>query len=100
MNSYCLGEDEFNKDFNLANKIDSHYTKKPDELRRLINMVITFYNVFDREAATRILFYQTSHPVALKTILVVLNRFPESLEYLYQYELDFGLLKTLQQELK
>ena len=46
--------------------------------RLILNHLITFYNVFQAEAATRVLFFKVEksfHP-ALKTFLVYINKMP------------------------
>ena len=48
--------------------------------RIILNHLITFYNVFESEAATRILFFRVEkkfHP-SLKTFLVFINKMPYS----------------------
>ena len=101
-NTSCLGEDEFSRDFNLMNKIDTLLTKELDGqlLRKLVNMVITYFNVFEYEAAARLLFFNTNQESRLKTLLISLNRFPNSLEYIHQCPLDIDLLNQLHTELK
>lgn len=98
-NSSCLGEEEFNRDFNLSNKIDACLTRNTEDIRKLINFVITYYNVFEFEAATRMLFYNSNNKVKLKTLLVSLGRFPDTLEYTFPYGLDVKLLEILQKEI-
>lgn len=101
-NPACLGEDEFNRDFNLMNKIDTLLSRQGLEsasVRKLINMVITYFNVFEYEAAARLLFYNTTQEKRLKTLLISLNRFPDSLEYSHQCPIDVQLLETLHKEL-
>lgn len=101
INSCCLGEEEFLDDFNLPHKIEFHLNKQQPDIRRLINLVIVYYNVFERMAATRILFYlmKPKNHGKLKTILVTLNRFPKELDYEYQVELDPFLLQRIIQEI-
>ena len=62
--------------------------------RLILNHLITFYNVFEAEAATRILFFRVEkkfHP-SLKTFLVFINKMPYSDE---DISLDDGVIKVL-----
>ena len=47
--------------------------------RLILNHLISFYNVFENEAATRLLFFRVGkeYYTLLKTFLVYLNRMPE-----------------------
>jgi hypothetical protein len=101
-NTSCLGEDEFSRDFNLTNKIDTLLSKELESqaVRKLVNMVITYFNVFEHEAATQLLFYNTSQKVRLKTLLVFLNRFPDGFEYIYPSPIDISFLGQLYKEIK
>ena len=63
--------------------------------RLIINHLVTFYNVFENHAATRILFYKVEkeyHPV-LKTFLVFLNRIP--IEQYVEIGLDESIIEKL-----
>ena len=63
--------------------------------RLVINHLVTFYNVFENKAATRILFYKVEeqyHPV-LKTFLVFLNRIP--IEQYVEISLDETIIEKL-----
>jgi hypothetical protein len=63
--------------------------------RLIINHLVTFYNVFENVAATRILFYKVEkeyHPI-LKTFLVFLNRIP--LEKYVKIGLDEIIIEKL-----
>ena len=62
--------------------------------RIILNHLITFYNVFDSEAATRILFFRVEEKYhsALKTFLIYINKMPEDI---YDIELDEKIVKTL-----
>lgn len=99
-NISCLGEQEFLNDFFLASKIDRLLEKDNSNLRKTINLIVTFCNVFSPEAATRILFFHSKNSSKLKTLLIALNRFPENMEYVYPYELDNTLLEVLIKEFK
>lgn len=99
-NSSCLGEQEFLNDFFLASKIDRLLEKGDPNIRKTINLLVTFCNVFSPVAATRILFFHSKNESKLKTLLVTTNRFPEEMEYEYPYELDSELLELLIKEFK
>ena len=81
-NPYCKDIQEFFEDIKRLHYIRRLF-KRYDEgkvlkERLIINHLITFYNVFENKAATRILFYKVEkefHPI-LKTFLVYLNRMP------------------------
>ena len=63
--------------------------------RLIINHLVTFYNVFESKAATRILFYKVEkefHPI-LKTFLVYLNRL--SLDEYIEISLDNNIIDKL-----
>jgi hypothetical protein len=50
--------------------------------RLILNHLISFYNVFENKAATRLLFFRvgTEYHSLLKTFLIYLNRMPEDIE--------------------
>jgi hypothetical protein len=62
--------------------------------RIILNHLITFYNVFDATAATRILFYKVEREYhsALKTFLIYINKMPEEMHHI---TLDETVVKTL-----
>ena len=79
-NPHCKDIKEFFEDIKRI-----HYIRRllkrylhNDELkeRLIINHLITFYNVFENKAATRILFFriENKYHSALKTFLVYINR--------------------------
>jgi len=78
--------DDLNR-FKYLKRLFSRYQEKGELKERLIlNHIITLYNVFNHEAATRMLFYKTEerHYGILKTLLLFLQYMPErvmSLEY-------------------
>ena len=68
--------------------------------RLILNHLISFYNVFDNEAATRLLFFRVGieYHSLLKTFLVFLNRMPDKInENLYASDipLDEKIIKLL-----
>lgn len=99
-NISCMGEKEFLNDFFMASKIDRLLEKKEVSIRKIVNLLVTFCNVFESEASARILFFYSGNQSRLKTLLISLNRFPEHLEYLYPYELDNDLLDILMKEFR
>jgi len=62
--------------------------------RIILNHLITFYNVFESEAATRILFFRVEEKYhsALKTFLIYINKMPEKMHHI---TLDEKVVKTL-----
>ena len=68
--------------------------------RLILNHLISFYNVFENEAATRLLFFRvgTEYYSLLKTFLVFLNRMPDYInENLYSdsIQLDNKVIELL-----
>jgi len=79
-NIHCHGIEEFHDDLLLIKYIKRHFRKEMDKnrLRLSLNHLIIFYNVFEMEQATRILFFKLEpelHSI-LKTFLVFLNKQP------------------------
>src|SRR6056300_1272600 len=74
--------DEFNDDlkrFKYLKRLFSRYSEKGELKERMIlNHIITLYNVFRSEAATRMLFYKIDeeHWDILKTFLLFLHYMP------------------------
>jgi hypothetical protein len=81
--SVCYDTEEFYDDlrrFKYLKRLFSRYHKNDDLKERLIlNHLITLYNVFQHEGATRMLFYKTDekHWSILKTFLLFLSRMPD-----------------------
>jgi hypothetical protein len=85
-NPQCVGIDEFIEDLHRIKYLKRLFRRYLDtgELkeRLILNHLITFYNVFGIEAATRLIFYRMNeeyYPL-VKTFLVFLNLFPEGPE--------------------
>lgn len=82
-NPQCIGMEEFQEDLNRIKYIKRLFRKykNNDVLRErlILNHIIIFYNIFDVEAATRILFHKIEEELhdLLKTFLVYLNYLPE-----------------------
>lgn len=86
INVQCYDTDEFYEDlgrFKYLKKLFSRYSNRGDLKERLIlNHLITLYNVFEKSATTRMLFYRTEdeHWDVLKTFLLFLGYMPDRLD--------------------
>ena len=85
-NSQCVDMEEFEDDMKrvkyIKRLINRYLSGGELKERLLLNHIISFYNVFGIEAATRILFfkvYEDDYSV-LKTFLTYLNVMPETVE--------------------
>ena len=89
-NPHCVDIKEYFEDVRKLKYIKRLFNRyKEDGVmkeRLILNHLISFYNVFENEAATRLLFFRVGkeyHSV-LKTFLVFLNRMPKQVnENLY-----------------
>ena len=87
-NPSCSGKEEFDEDINrikYIKRLFGRYFSTGELKERLIlNHIIIFYNVFDMEAATKMLFYRMEDKFKplLKTFLVYLNFLPDDETYL------------------
>ena len=85
-NPQCLDIEEFEDDIKIPKYIKrliNRYSSAGELKERLIlNHIILFYNVFDRGAATRILFFRLDSQdySILKTFLTYLNYMPDVVE--------------------
>ena len=85
-NSQCVDMEEFKDDMKRVKYIKrliNRYLSGGDlKERLLLNHIISFYNVFGVESATRILFFKVdeSDYSVLKTFLTYLNVMPEQVE--------------------
>ena len=98
-NPHCKDIQEFFEDIKKLHYIRRLFKRYNEDkvLKELliINHLITFYNVFESKAATRILFYKVEkefHPI-LKTFLVYLYRIP--LEEYTEIRLDENIIDKL-----
>ena len=98
-NPHCKDITEFFEDIKRLHYIRRLFKRYHDDNvlkeRLIINHLVTFYNVFENKAATRILFYKVEkeyHPV-LKTFLVFLNRIP--IEQYVEIGLDESIIEKL-----
>ena len=81
--------------FKYLKRLLKRYEMQGDLQERLIlNHLITFYNVFESSAATRILFFkiEREYHSALKTFLIYINKMPEEMHHI---TLDEKVVKTL-----
>ena len=82
-NRQCTSIDEFNEDLNKIKYVKRLFNRflETGELRvnLILNHLIVIYNVFENEAATRMLFYRVEKKFysILKPFLIFLNRLPE-----------------------
>jgi len=86
-NSYYDTEEFYDdlKRFKYLKRLFSRYKYKGELRERLIlNHLITIYNVFHHEAATRMLFFkiEEKHWPLLKTFLVFLQYMPETIMHI------------------
>ena len=103
-NPHCIDIKEYFEDVRKLKYIKRLFNRyKEDGVmkeRLILNHIISFYNVFEYEAATRLLFFRVgneSHSL-LKTFLVFLNKMPEQVnENLYSSDihLDEKIIKIL-----
>jgi hypothetical protein len=83
-NPTCRSVDEFNEDLTrliYLKRLFRRYRRTGELRERLIlNHLITFYNVFGTEAATRLLFFKIDPDLydILKTFLIYLEYLPNS----------------------
>jgi len=98
-NPHCKDIKEFFEDIKRLHYIRRLFKRYSEDKvlkeRLIINHLVTFYNVFDNKAATRILFYKVEkefHPI-LKTFLVYLNRL--SLDQYTEISLDNNIIDKL-----
>ena len=82
-NRQCTSIEEFNEDLNKIKYVKRLFNRflETGELRTnlILNHLIVIYNVFDNEAATRMLFFRVEKKFysILKPFLIFLNRLPE-----------------------
>ena len=82
-NRQCTSIEEFNDDLNKIKYVKRLFNRflETGELRTnlILNHLIVIYNVFENEAATRMLFFRVEKKFysILKPFLIFLNRLPE-----------------------
>ena len=85
-NSQCVDMEEFEDDMKrvkyIKRQINRYLSGGELKERLLLNHIISFYNVFGTEAATRVLFFKVdeSDYSVLKTFLTYLNVMPEAVK--------------------
>ena len=85
-NRQCTSIEEFNEDLNKIKYVKRLFNRFLDtgELRTnlILNHLIVIYNVFENEAATRMLFFRVEKKFysILKPFLIFLNRLPEKVK--------------------
>ena len=103
-NPHCIDIKEYFEDVRKLKYIKRLFNRyKEDDVlkeRLILNHIISFYNVFEFEAATRLLFFRVGkeYHSLLKTFLVFLNRMPDKInENLYSsdIQLDEKIIKIL-----
>ena len=84
-NPHCIDIKEYFEDVRKLKYIKRLFNRyKEDGVmkeRLILNHIISFYNVFDNEAAARLLFFRVGieYHSLLKTFLVFLNRMPDKI---------------------
>jgi len=94
-NPHCVDIKEYFEDVRKLKYIKRLFNRYREDgvikERLILNHLISFYNVFENEAATRLLFFRVGkeyYPL-LKTFLVYLNRMPEQVnETLVSTDID------------
>ena len=103
-NPHCVDIKEYFEDVRKLKYIKRLFNRyKEDGVmkeRLILNHLISFYNVFENKAATRLLFFRVGEQYhsLLKTFLVFLNRMPEQVnENLYadSIKLDDKIIEIL-----
>ena len=85
-NRQCTSIEEFNEDLNKIKYVKRLFNRflETGELRTnlILNHLIVIYNVFENEAATRMLFFRVERKFysILKPFLIFLNRLPEKIK--------------------
>ena len=85
-NRQCTSVEEFNEDLNKIKYVKRLFNRflETGELRTnlLLNHLIVIYNVFENEAATRMLFFRVEKKFysILKPFLIFLSRLPEKVK--------------------
>ena len=85
-NPHCVDIKEYFEDVRKLKYIKRLFNRyKEDGVmkeRLILNHLISFYNVFENKAATRLLFFRVGEQYhsLLKTFLVFLNRMPEDID--------------------
>ena len=103
-NPHCVDIKEYFEDVRKLKYIKRLFNRYREDgvikERLILNHIISFYNVFDFDAATRLLFFRVGkeYHSLLKTFLVYLNRMPDKInENLYSSDihLDEKIIEIL-----
>ena len=103
-NPHCVDIKEYFEDVRKLKYIKRLFNRyKEDGVmkeRLILNHIISFYNVFDNDAAARLLFFRVGkeYHSLLKTFLVFLNRMPEKINdnlYSSDIQLDEKITEIL-----
>ena len=103
-NPHCVDIKEYFEDVRKLKYIKRLFNRyKEDGVmkeRLILNHIISFYNVFDNDAAARLLFFRVGkeYHSLLKTFLVFLNKMPDKInENLYSsdIQLDDKIIEIL-----
>ena len=103
-NPHCVDIKEYFEDVRKLKYIKRLFNRyKEDGIikeRLILNHLISFYNVFENDAATRLLFFRVGKEYysLLKTFLVYLNRMPDKVnETLFSIDIDMDkqIIETL-----
>ena len=103
-NPHCIDIKEYFEDVRKLKYIKRLFNRyKEDGVmkeRLILNHLISFYNVFENEAATRLLFFRVGkeYYYLLKTFLVFLNKMPEQVNdnlYSSDIQLDEKIIEIL-----
>ena len=103
-NPHCIDIKEYFEDVRKLKYIKRLFNRyKEDNVmkeRLILNHIISFYNVFDNEAATRLLFFRVGkeYHSLLKTFLVFLNKMPTKINenlYASDIQLDDKIIEIL-----
>ena len=103
-NPHCIDIKEYFEDVRKLKYIKRLFNRHKEDgvikERLILNHIISFYNVFDNEAATRLLFFRvgTEYHSLLKTFLVFLNKMPEQVNdnlYSSDIHLDDKIIEIL-----
>ena len=103
-NPHCIDIKEYFEDVRKLKYIKRLFNRyREDNVlkeRLILNHIISFYNVFEYEAATRLLFFRVGEEYhsLLKTFLVFLNKMPEQINdnlYSSDIHLDEKIIEIL-----
>ena len=103
-NPHCIDIKEYFEDVRKLKYIKRLFNRYREDgvmkERLILNHIISFYNVFENEAAARLLFFRVGEQYhsLLKTFLVFLNRMPDKInENLYSdsIQLDKEIIEIL-----